>query len=103
MASPTRGAVPTTPRTSYTTKFGHLVSKEVIDNAVANAESVALEWAPGTDHPDHDRAAQDYEESQRDEEGREYDTGFDLDEIEAQLDQGLRPQYGDDWERRRRL
>lgn len=85
-------------------EFGHLVSEEVIERAVAEVEEGGVEWAPGPEHPDHQQGAQDYAESRAaDDEDEEYDIGFDLREIQSRLDLGARPQYGDDWERRRRL
>jgi hypothetical protein len=89
-------------RDELDSEFGHLVSEEIIEQAVSQVEEHAVEWAPGPEHPDHARAAQEYAESQRDGEGEGYDLGFDLKEIEDRLERGLKPQYGDDWETRRR-
>lgn len=84
-------------------EFGGIVSDDIIEQAASEVENDGVEWAPGPDHPDHQRAAEDFAESERGEEDTGYDLGFDLGEIEARLDRGVKPQYGDEWERRRRL
>tara|TARA_R110002124_G_scaffold16882_7_gene71437 strand:- start:4839 stop:5759 length:921 start_codon:yes stop_codon:yes gene_type:complete len=84
-------------------EFGGVVSDEVIEQVASEVENDGAEWAPGSDHPDHQRAREDFAEAEREEEDETYDLGFDLEEIEGRLDRGVKPQYGDDWERLRRL
>lgn len=80
-------------------EFGQLVSDEVISKAVAEVESDGLlDWAPGRNHPDHERAAAEYEESFQD----SVDEHIELEEIQERLDKGVTPSFGDAWEKNHR-
>jgi hypothetical protein len=80
-------------------EFDRLVSDKVIEQAIAEVESNGLlDWAPGRNHPDHDRAAAEYEEGRQQAEEEKVE----LEEIERRLNSGIVPSFGDTWEKNHR-
>ena len=77
-------------------EFYGIVSEEVIEQAVDEVEGDGtLDWAPTQSHPDRENegmeAVEPYEPFP-----------IDLDEVSRRLEAGVRPHYGDDYERRAR-
>jgi hypothetical protein len=85
-------------------EFGDIVSEELIEQVAAYVErDGVLDWAPGSDHPDHERAAAEYRDG--------VEAAGDLDgstlasrlaSIEARLVEGTPAHFGDGWEREER-
>jgi hypothetical protein len=80
-------------------EFGEFVPEDRIQAVVDDVESDGLtDWAPGTDHPDHERARAEWaEERDREEVGQSP-----LTEILAMLERGTEPRFGGQEERAQR-
>jgi hypothetical protein len=82
-------------------EFYGIVPDELIDEVVEEVESDGItDWAPGPAHPDHQRAAEEFEAEFGDREGPEPEPDLDL--IIHDLERGRRPSYGDQYELDRR-
>jgi hypothetical protein len=76
-------------------EFGDFIAEDRIDEVVERVQSDGtVYWAPGPDHPDHEEAARDWEET-RSQSKNEPEDHEELDFITAQLEGGLKPTYGD--------
>jgi hypothetical protein len=77
-------------------EFDGIVSEEVIEQAIEDVESKGtLDWAPTYNHPDRaDEGMEDGEPSEP--------FPIDLDEVNRRLKAGVRPHYGDEYDRRTR-
>jgi len=74
-------------------EFGDIVSQELLEEAVAEVERDGIaDWAPGPQHPNHQRAAEEWEAEEHP------DIAPDLDEIVQRIDAGTQVRFGDPYE-----
>lgn len=78
-------------------EFGSIVSDERIEEVTNLVEADGIfDWAPGRDHPDHERVPEEYEREQGPDD--EQVDASRLDEILSELERGVRPRFGDAFE-----
>jgi hypothetical protein len=82
-------------------EFGSLVSEQVIEEVAVEVEGIAVDWAPGPDHPDHERAAEEWR-ARKESDDQPSSELKDLHAIIDRLSRGLMPSYGDAYELERR-
>lgn len=88
-------------REELDTEFGSFISEQVIEEAVQEIESDGLtEWAPGTNHADHERARAEWDAEHSENDSSEPEPNLQL--IIAALKGGQKPRYGDEEEKRQR-
>jgi hypothetical protein len=82
-------------------EFAELVPEDLIEEVAEEVESDGVvDWAPGPNHPDHQRARAEYDlERERD---QDEEPEPDLSQIIQRLEAGARPKYGDGYERQLR-
>ena len=81
-------------------QFGGLIADARLDAFVYELEGDGtLEWAPGPDHPDHERAAAEYAEEQQGNRDDQIDSSPSFDDVLEDLDRGAFINFGFEAER----